>query len=104
ARSRHTRSKRDWSSDVCSSDLVGPGPADEPVVTGPARQGVVAGRAVERHRAGEGGGVERIIARPAGQSGRFDAGEGVGAGPGQGDRKSTRLNSSHVSISYAVFC
>src|SRR5699024_11860906 len=23
---------------------------------------------------------------------------------GQGDRKSTRLNSSHVSISYAVFC
>src|SRR5690606_39855971 len=29
------------------------------------------------------------------------------AGPGQGrgqDRKSTRLNSSHVKISYAVFC
>src|SRR5699024_4233364 len=24
--------------------------------------------------------------------------------PEQGDRKSTRLNSSHVSISYAVFC
>src|SRR5690242_21001944 len=23
---------------------------------------------------------------------------------GQGDRKSTRLNSSHMSISYAVFC
>src|SRR5207249_6238120 len=23
---------------------------------------------------------------------------------GEGDRKSTRLNSSHVSISYAVFC
>src|SRR5699024_11795397 len=30
----------------------------------------------------------------------------VGAvfGPPFGDRKSTRLNSSHVSISYAVFC
>src|SRR5437868_8908935 len=28
----------------------------------------------------------------------------VGARGGQGDRKSTRLNSSHVSISYAVFC
>src|SRR5437870_10877976 len=27
----------------------------------------------------------------------------AGAGPGQ-DRKSTRLNSSHVAISYAVFC
>src|SRR5699024_12758678 len=25
-------------------------------------------------------------------------------GDGGGDRKSTRLNSSHVSISYAVFC
>src|SRR5437868_8862890 len=25
-------------------------------------------------------------------------------GVGRGDRKSTRLNSSHVSISYAVFC
>src|SRR5690606_41960564 len=24
--------------------------------------------------------------------------------PGRGDRKSTRLNSSHVKISYAVFC
>src|SRR3712207_7617198 len=24
--------------------------------------------------------------------------------PGQGDRKSTRLNSSHANISYAVFC
>src|SRR5438874_10526327 len=24
--------------------------------------------------------------------------------PGSGDRKSTRLNSSHVEISYAVFC
>src|SRR6266478_9743299 len=26
------------------------------------------------------------------------------AGAGQGDRKSTRLNSSHSQISYAVFC
>src|SRR5699024_12198179 len=33
-------------------------------------------------------------------------GGNVGAGTGAtvGDRKSTRLNSSHVSISYAVFC
>src|SRR5207249_10485340 len=28
----------------------------------------------------------------------------AGCGPGRRDRKSTRLNSSHVSISYAVFC
>src|SRR5471030_3472200 len=34
-------------------------------------------------------------------------GLGVPFGPGQrlpGDRKSTRLNSSHLGISYAVFC
>src|SRR5688572_31268794 len=31
-------------------------------------------------------------------------GEGHGLPPGQGDRKSTRLNSSHSQISYAVFC
>src|SRR5437899_10251659 len=43
---------------------------------------------------------------------RFDGfleGHGVGAVgghtyPGAGDRKSTRLNSSHLGISYAVFC
>src|SRR5439155_9510587 len=29
---------------------------------------------------------------------------GVGRGPAEQDRKSTRLNSSHVAISYAVFC
>src|SRR5207249_9627867 len=28
----------------------------------------------------------------------------LGRGAREGDRKSTRLNSSHVSISYAVFC
>src|SRR5215475_14919661 len=28
----------------------------------------------------------------------------VGCGSGLADRKSTRLNSSHVKISYAVFC
>src|SRR5207249_7570738 len=32
-----------------------------------------------------------------------DAGREVAPGE-EGDRKSTRLNSSHVSISYAVFC
>src|SRR5690625_5973535 len=28
----------------------------------------------------------------------------TGSNSGDGDRKSTRLNSSHVAISYAVFC
>src|SRR5690606_41322511 len=30
--------------------------------------------------------------------------DSIPAGVKQGDRKSTRLNSSHVKISYAVFC
>src|SRR5690349_22541040 len=40
--------------------------------------------------------VERATAR--------DARRGRGARAAAGDRKSTRLNSSHVEISYAVFC
>src|SRR5690606_42028645 len=43
-----------------------------------------------------GGGGERAAVR-----GR--TGVGHGCGPSVGDRKSTRLNSSHVKISYAVF-
>src|SRR5256885_13182449 len=35
---------------------------------------------------------------------RLRRGRGVGPGARQGDRKSTRLNSSHLVISYAVFC
>src|SRR5437868_9056044 len=34
----------------------------------------------------------------------FDLRENGGGDPQGRDRKSTRLNSSHVSISYAVFC
>src|SRR5437868_12266654 len=36
--------------------------------------------------------------------GRAGVGEAPSIGRRQRDRKSTRLNSSHVSISYAVFC
>src|SRR6266496_6200208 len=72
SRRRHTRSLRDWSSDVCSSDL----------------------RAAQR--------------RAAKRSGLFlrDSIGHQGKRPDRsaGDRKSTRLNSSHVEISYAVFC
>src|SRR3712207_8636241 len=34
----------------------------------------------------------------------LDGGTSAGPHPGAGDRKSTRLNSSHANISYAVFC
>src|SRR3712207_8096579 len=47
-----------------------------------------------------------------GDDGGAERGGGDGGGPGDGgadprpagDRKSTRLNSSHANISYAVFC
>src|SRR5699024_12253042 len=45
-----------------------------------------------------GGALENVRAYRGG------AGEGDLGDPFAGDRKSTRLNSSHVSISYAVFC
>src|SRR3712207_7161985 len=44
----------------------------------------------------------RRYRRPA--AGRRDAVVGVGLERGGVDRKSTRLNSSHANISYAVFC
>src|SRR3712207_8632704 len=42
---------------------------------------------------------------PVGQAGeRVGVGELLDAGQVAADRKSTRLNSSHANISYAVFC
>src|SRR5438445_5309605 len=52
------------------------------------------GRAPERLRA-----VRRSAFLPAAQASRAPA-----ASPDGTDRKSTRLNSSHANISYAVFC
>src|SRR5438105_12692832 len=47
-------------------------------------------------------GAETATASGARASG--DASPGTGGGNWDGDRKSTRLNSSHEWISYAVFC
>src|SRR2546430_13616299 len=77
SRRRHTIFDCDWSSDVCSSDLVTSGllgPGD--VVTWEARHFGVRQRLTVKITA-------------------FDRPQ---------DRKSTRLNSSHSQISYAVFC
>src|SRR5437870_9781827 len=43
-------------------------------------------------------------AHQAGREAGCDLGRRVGGTPTRLDRKSTRLNSSHVAISYAVFC
>src|SRR5438874_6715770 len=42
--------------------------------------------------------------RPARHSSRHSSPQRQRPGRGERDRKSTRLNSSHVEISYAVFC
>src|SRR6266480_6101355 len=47
-------------------------------------------------------GAARNITLLGNSFGAFDT--GGGSGTIAGDRKSTRLNSSHMSISYAVFC
>src|SRR5690349_23425729 len=95
SRRRHTRSLRDWSSDVCSSDLAErqvhrPRPAMALARTEDTRgrdlhsvQRIQGYAARDQHRAPTTVVVAEVAAR---------------------DRKSTRLNSSHVEISYAVFC
>src|SRR2546429_4580128 len=97
SRSRHTRCSRDWSSDVCSSDLGQP--AHAVGVLGAegthAAVGAVGGRAAAPD------GAEYARADPAVQIAARD----IGASRLESqDRKSTRLNSSHGYNSYAVFC
>src|SRR3712207_7221106 len=50
--------------------------------------------------------VLRAAAAPVGGrgGGKADVAQGGGTDPAGIDRKSTRLNSSHANISYAVFC
>src|SRR5207244_12633766 len=55
--------------------------------------------AVSRH----GGGSRDLYLRSGRRSGRVER-EREPHGEGKGDRKSTRLNSSHQIISYAFFC
>src|SRR5256884_5720994 len=82
SRRRHTRCSRDWSSDVCSSDL-------RSVAIGEEKHAIANPHGIE---------VVRIVARNGGHA-------GIGKlGYPNRDRKSTRLNSSHGYISYAVFC
>src|SRR2546430_13624765 len=83
SRRRHTRFDCDWSSDVCSSDLSHKGGTATLVDSntrffGDCTQGVycVANLTL----------IEKKVQLQT------------------GDRKSTRLNSSHSQISYAVFC
>src|SRR5690606_41162741 len=110
SRRRHTRFSRDWSSDVCSSDLVAtrasrfatPGvniglwcvtpmvAVSRAIAPKHAMQLLVTGELHSSDYAFRTGLINEIV-----EDGDLDK---------RVDRKSTRLNSSHVKISYAVFC
>src|SRR2546426_8413959 len=79
SRRRHTRLQGDWSSDVCSSDLMRGLANDDESIGNAKKIGTHVITAETIHL------------------------EGIGKVLSQ-DRKSTRLNSSHLVISYAVFC
>src|SRR3989449_7858891 len=104
SRRRHTRCSRDWSSDVCSSDLchrlelllLHPRPVGELRRVLPRPRLYSRALRVGAARLPRGGG-----ALPLGAAGA----RGLRPEPrARIDRKSTRLNSSHGYISYAVFC
>src|SRR2546427_5325682 len=80
SRRRHTRFDCDWSSDVCSSDLHDLGTAPGPLCQAPGHD-----RPPVRRRGPPSVALHRTRLATL-------------------DRKSTRLNSSHSQISYAVFC
>src|SRR5713101_1249341 len=98
---------------------AGPGPGQRSGCTGASRggeDGARRRRSAAQARAGGAGPPEEAV-RAAGPAGARRRGGAGGAGPDPRgrhearlprahgpDRKSTRLNSSHMSISYAVFC
>src|SRR2546429_3990570 len=93
SRRRHTRCSRDWSSDVCSSDLI----QANVILNSGAAMDYVAGEIPTPPRWSGQIGAEwlfRLASDPCRLWRRYLL----------EDRKSTRLNSSHGYISYAVFC
>src|SRR5690625_6257283 len=91
SRRRHTRWPRDWSSDVCSSDLAARTTSD-----------LWAGSHLLSRLSWE---AMRPLCEQLGPDAiLFPRLRGIPQVDLWLDRKSTRLNSSHVAISYAVFC
>src|SRR5687768_18126428 len=109
SRRRHTRCSRDWSSDVCSSDLdqsVGwsfvfldsASPSASTISTCPDRVAQFIKSNASLNKLTDINAVSALrIACSSESRNCVDIGQFV-------DRKSTRLNSSHGYISYAVFC
>src|SRR5256884_1188881 len=92
SRRRHTRCSRDWSSDVCSSDLVAADVRDDGL-RNPIKPQVYIPFTSNMWM------FTQILVRT-----RVPPLSIVRDIRAQIDRKSTRLNSSHGYISYAVFC
>src|SRR5690554_7718360 len=86
---RHTRCGRNWSSDVCSSDLSKAVPYGMPMDW------------TVSYRPGSRFGPNKIREVSIGLE---EYSPYLDRELDEVDRKSTRLNSSHVRISYAVFC
>src|SRR3712207_8256591 len=110
SRRRHTRYWRDWSSDVCSSDL-GSYILEWRSLQGLSDISAEMGRNGKNYLSSEST-LEYLFSislcrrndyeQNSFGNGRFYASvfiDSLGL-----DRKSTRLNSSHANISYAVFC
>src|SRR5690242_20836409 len=93
SRRRHTRLTCDWSSDVCSSDLISRRAGSRCAIHDVTRDDSCAGFAKEA----------RVLEAET-TCCASDQHDLVGDTHCCLDRKSTRLNSSHMSISYAVFC
>src|SRR5436309_8565443 len=104
SRRRHTRFSRDWSSDVCSSDLfpsgIGDGRRFSPqcIVIGEPEIAAAIPPGAQDHP-----GLALLGDHLPGASLETQRDPALRAlvNTGQKDRKSTRLNSSHVKISYA---
>src|SRR5207249_8527735 len=101
---RHTRSKRDWSSDVCSSDLTAQLALATTLLIA---AGLFLKSLVNVTRVDLGVHVVDVVTFSiAPERSGYDSARALllyGRVEDEvGDRKSTRLNSSHVSISYAV--
>src|SRR5699024_11804387 len=97
SRRRHTRSKRDWSSDVCSSDLSYKSESDFWEKSAADYFSGLALGLFEDAKEREVN-LNSINYMSAVGEERYATSNYIK------DRKSTRLNSSHVSISYAVVC
>src|SRR5205814_7859053 len=97
SRRRHTRCLSDWSSDVCSSDLL---TGEAPFKAANATQSLAWVLHLEIPPLQETHpGIPAAVCELVDWLLRKDPLQRP-----RSDRKSTRLNSSHLGISYAVFC